>query len=83
MADYSMSRDASPPVRLFSVPPLAWLTLLLWFRWPSLFMFMFCIALIAFFAILTRMGDHRRRARPETCSSPARHPHQRTSLVVP
>ncbi len=56
MADYSMSRDASPPVRLFNVPPLARLTLLLWFRWPSLFMFMFCIALIAFFAILTRMG---------------------------
>lgn len=54
--DYYPGRDASPPVRIFGVPALAWLIFGLWVKWPSMNLFMLCIGLVVFYAVLSRLG---------------------------
>ncbi|ELS9890630.1 IcmT/TraK family protein [Salmonella enterica] len=54
--DYHPGRDASPPVRIVGVPALAWLVFALWFKWPSVKMFLFCTGLIIFYTVLAHFG---------------------------
>ncbi|HHK7873650.1 TPA: IcmT/TraK family protein [Yersinia enterocolitica] len=54
--DYCNWLDAGRAVTIFGIPVLVYLVFIVWFLWPSMLMFLFCVGLLVFYKLLAFFG---------------------------